>query len=172
MCRELLCNLNFRPWYKSFVSLADDPPDVMYRRARFEVKEILDQGRKRHKEYQDALYRALKATDPSELLEHYSPEAITPEQVGNLIGDKLITLQNKYPSKTKASLDLLFYVNLINIHLQQGSMPPTSSFSAFGWRSISAVFGIGALVFFADHKAPRFLRDYAGTLSLKRSRYG
>lgn len=37
---------------------SDEPADVVYREARFQVKEILDEGRKRGDEYKESLRKA------------------------------------------------------------------------------------------------------------------
>src|SRR5262249_3318362 len=46
-----------------------DPPDIIFRHASFEVKEVLDPGRRRHDEYKQALSKAIAANDPIELIE-------------------------------------------------------------------------------------------------------
>lgn len=48
VCLELVQNLGIAYDETEIVSPENDPPDVIFRDARFEVKEILDQGRKRH----------------------------------------------------------------------------------------------------------------------------
>lgn len=50
-----------------------DPPDVFFKDANFEVKEIMDSGRRRHAEYKRALARARVAMNAQELIEHYTP---------------------------------------------------------------------------------------------------
>ncbi|HVX56739.1 MAG TPA: DUF1780 domain-containing protein, partial [Candidatus Saccharimonadales bacterium] len=40
----------------------NDPPDVLFKDANFEVKEIMDSGRRRHAEYKEALAKARLAT--------------------------------------------------------------------------------------------------------------
>lgn len=62
----------------------DDPPDVLFRDARFEVKEIMDPGRKRHLEYRQALEIARRATSVKELLETFRPSDPTIKAVYDL----------------------------------------------------------------------------------------
>jgi len=62
-----------------------DPPDVIFREVRFEIKEILDPGRKRHSEYKHKLNKSYKATKPDDFLEEYTPIDLAPTQIGNLI---------------------------------------------------------------------------------------
>jgi hypothetical protein len=167
-CREFVLNMNMAAEADSFISPDVDPPDVVHREARFEVKEIMDRGRKRHAEFRDAFDRALKATDPSQLMKQYSPRDITPIDIGGLVDGRLRLLAKKYEPKLQSTLDLLFYVNLIDHHLKQGPMPLSSSFSTYGWRSISAVIGWAAIVFAAERDAPSFIREATGSITVRK----
>lgn len=167
-CREFVLNLNRDADAGSFVSLGDDPPDVTFLDARFEVKEIVDRGRRRHAEFRAALDRALMATDPSQLLTQYSPKDITPADIGTRIDGELNRLARKYEPKLRTTLDVLFYVNLIEHHLKQGPMPPASAFSQHGWRSVSAVIGWASLVYAAEKGAPAFIRSGVGSISVRK----
>ena len=167
-CREFVLNLNGDPDASPFVSPADDPPDVTFADARFEVKEIMDRGRRRHAEFRAALDRALKATDPSQLITQYSPKDITPADIEIRIVRELNKLAKKYEPRLIATLDMLFYVNLIEHHFKQGPMPQASKFSQYGWRSISAVTGWAGLVFAAEKGAPAFIRNRVGSIAVRR----
>ena len=46
VCTEFLKNIGLHYEPAEVVSRADDPPDVIFRKASFEVKEILDRGRR------------------------------------------------------------------------------------------------------------------------------
>ena len=170
VCREFVHNLNIRARKGSFKSPPDDPPDVLYRGCQFEVKEILDDERRRHDEYKDMLEKAWEATDPSELLKSYSPKFITPIQLGSKVLAKVDALSRKYEPRLKQSLDLVFYVNLLETSLEEGPMPAQSDFVRAGWRSVSALMGWGSLVFHARRAAPRLLRAAAGTVSVRKFR--
>ena len=167
-CRELLLNMNMTAEADSFISPEVDPPDVVYGEARFEVKEIMDRGRRRHAEFRAALDRAPEAADPSQSMKQYAPRDITPAEIGGLVEVRLERLAKKYEPKLQSTLDLLFYVNLIEHHLKKGPMPSSSSFSSYGWRSVSAVIGWGALVFAAEREAPTFIRDVAGSIAVRK----
>jgi Putative endonuclease, protein of unknown function (DUF1780) len=170
VCREFVHNLNVRARKGSFKSPPDDPPDVLYRGCQFEVKEILDAERRRHDEYKDMLAKALEATDPSALLKMYSPKFITPIQLGSKVVAQVAALSRKYEPRLRQSLDLVFYVNLLETSLEEGPMPAQSDFDRAGWRSVSALMGWGSLVFHARRAAPRLLRKAAGTVSLRKFR--
>ncbi len=168
VCLELVQNLGIAFNETEIVSPENDPPDVVFRDARFEIKEILDPGRKRHAEYKAALQTALTVTDPQDLLNQYTPKDITPVQIGERVQAELVELKNHYPRAVCEGMDLLFYVNLQEHHLKIGLMPSATDFGSFGWRSISAVLGWGALVFSAAPNAPSFLCAKAGTVTLRK----
>lgn len=167
VCAEFFRNLGVRHEDAEISTHADEPPDVVFRDARFEIKEILDPGRRRHAEYKADLEAALKATKPQDFLEHFTPEDITPAEIAARVQTELDRLESRFARATRAGLDILFYVNLLDHFLKSGPMPDAASFTAAGWRSISAVNGAGALIFFAADDAPSFLRDGAGRLSLR-----
>lgn len=170
VAREFVRNLNVRARESSFISPADDPPDVQYRGCRFEVKEALDPGRRRHQEYRDELARARAATDSSELLKQYTPKEISPHGVGELVLGQIQALSLKYEPRLKRSLDLLIYVNLLEHTLDGEEMPVWERFKDRGWRSISALVGWGSLVFCAEQDAPRLLRVNERKLVVRRGR--
>jgi len=170
VCREFVHNLNTLAREASFISPASDPPDVEYRGCRFEVKEILDPGRRRHQEYRDRLAEAMKATRVRDLLRTYSPKPISPCEVGDLVHKECQALARKYEPKLIRTLDLIFYVNLLEATLEGEEMPESQHFAALGWRSVSALIGWAGLVFSASPSAPRLLRNAAGSLSVRKGR--
>lgn len=165
VCLTFLENLGIEFDETEVVSPDDDPPDVVFRDARFEIKDVLDPGRHRHTDYKDELRKALETPDPQDLLRQFTPKDITPLQVGDRILTELKRLDDHYAPSVRANLDLLFYVNLIEHFLKVGPMPMTTTFSPFGWRSISAILGWGSLVFFAAVGAPSLLQSRVGTLT-------
>jgi hypothetical protein len=161
---ELLRNFDLEFDQSGIRSSTEDPPDVLFRDAKFEVKELMDPGRERHKELKLAAARAEGVTDPQDLLTPYTPKGITPTEVAGLVAERLDELQLKYPQAVRQSLDCLIYVNLVEHVLEAGPMPPPADFAKFRWRSISAVFGWDSLVFSAGTDAPTFLRERCGQL--------
>src|SRR5260221_5109724 len=49
-----------------------EPPDMNFRGARFEIKEMLDRDRRRHDEYRQKLRKPVTAKSPSQLSRHYT----------------------------------------------------------------------------------------------------
>src|SRR5260221_391292 len=110
--REYLSNLGLSVAESELVSSPQDPPDVLYLDASFEIKEILSDGRRRHQEYKEALHKAIEATAPGDLAEMFTPRDVTVSDVCALILKEATALaKEKYPPAVRKSLDLLFYVN-------------------------------------------------------------
>jgi hypothetical protein len=66
VAESFIQNLNIGYEESEFYSPEKDPPDVVFRDLAFEVKEILDPGRRRHDEYKEELENARKATNAQE----------------------------------------------------------------------------------------------------------
>ena len=139
-----------------------DPPDVLFRTAQFEVKEIQEPDRRRHAEYKEALKTAITASRAEELIEHFEPRDITPAEIGFLVVDKLSELAVKYPDAVKGQNDLLLYVNLDDKYFKTGPVPSADRFAKFGWRSVSVFENEVAIVLQVGDDAPEFLRVYEG----------
>lgn len=170
ICHEFIQNLGLTYGEQEVATPNDEPPDVVFRDCRFEIKELLDPGRRRHQEYKASLQKALEATDPQDLLKEFSPKDITPHQIGDRILNALETLQKHYAPSTRRHLDILFYVNLQEHFLKVGPMPSPHFFAPYGWRSVSAIIDRGALVFFAGPDAPGALVSSVGRLVQRKPR--
>ena len=162
VAEEFLVNLGIEPQVESIVSATDEPPDVLFRDARFEIKEIMDPGKRRHAEYKESLRRAKEAKSVEELFETYTPKDITYTELCKLISEALPNIRPYAPS-TQRELDLLFYVNLEEVHgYVSAEIAASDLFQDYGWRSISFVSGPLAVVLFATERAPLFLRENQG----------
>ena len=143
--------------------MPDDPPDVLFSDAKFEVKEIMDAGRPRHAEYKRALAKARTATKAQELLEHYTPRDATLTEICELITDNAMSWAKHYDQKLCASLDLLCYVNLQDVMgLAEIPHPDATALRALSWRSVSFMMGRRACVIVAREGAPEFLKPAVG----------
>jgi Putative endonuclease, protein of unknown function (DUF1780) len=147
------------------VSEPDEPPDVRFGDARFELKELMDPGRRRHQEYRDSLVKAHSATDLAELLEPFTPQDATTSEVYADVFGVASGLLRKYPPSTCANLDLLFYINYKDVMgLTELPFPDVTELRAQPWRSVSFILGHRACVLVARPDAPTFLRAVQGTI--------
>ena len=141
-----------------------EPPDIRFRDARFEIKEMLDEGRKRHLEYREKLEKAERATSLRELGRQYTPKDLTFQDIGEHVIGTLKTASKHYAPQVVKGLDLLIYANLLERHVVLDSPVPNASlFTGFGWRSVSITRGSVACVLCAREDAPRFLLRRIGS---------
>ncbi|TAM45550.1 MAG: hypothetical protein EPN55_07940 [Gammaproteobacteria bacterium] len=161
---EFLMNLGFCFTEREVRSVRQDPPDVQFRDAAFEIKEILTEGRRRHQEYKENLDKAVRATKPSDLLEDFTPRDTTISDVYVRILKEATTLANeKYPLTVRKELDLLFYVNLNDVFgLIETPFPDTASLTSLNWRSVSFLMGYRSCTLVAEEHAPNFIKDARG----------
>ena len=168
--RELLLNLGQRFVESDIVAVSrtDEPPDVRYKNARFEVKELYDKGRTRDREFKAALEAAKAATTCAELysLEEYEPITVTLAQVLSAVESLEADHSQRYDRALVPTLDLLIYHNLTDVMgLIEKPYPDTTSLQAQNWRSVSVVMGHRALVFCASASAPLFLGAAVGRVA-------
>ena len=162
---EFLTNLHFGADESEVFALESDPPDVIFRDASFEVKEILDSGRRRHDEVKAARRRAT-AKEGRLPAEMYTAEDLTPTDAGILVLAELNRLDEKrYLLGQRETIDLLFYINKLKHWFEDGPMPGPELFESFGWRSVSAVVDTQqSLVFHSRFDAPAFLVENMGVV--------
>jgi hypothetical protein len=145
-----------------------DPPDIRFGLAAFEVKEVLNVGRRRGDEYNAWLEAARRATTYKELwaLSPYNPRDIT---IADLLNEvervSLALVGKKYPVATTRALDLLIYYDLTDVMgLVEKPFPTDVVARLEGWRSVSVVMSYRAIVFLATPSAPGFLRRAVGSV--------
>ncbi|MBP0635768.1 DUF1780 domain-containing protein [Cupriavidus sp. AcVe19-6a] len=158
-------NLGIIPAKGEIISIKQDPPDVAFRNARFEIKEILDPGRRRHAEYKQELERAQNITEAKDLLRPFTPKDMSLGEIYRLCQKGAASL-DKYSSDFKRGTDLLLYVNLRHVmDVTEQPYPDTTELEATGWRSISFVMGRRSGCFYARPDAPGFIRQAVGRVS-------
>lgn len=159
-------NLRISHTESEIISPDDDPPDVVFRNARFEIKEILDPGRRRHDEYKAELERVKTVADPKDLPRMFTPKDVSLSDIYRRCEESTLALESKYPVAVRSRLDLLFYVNLKHIFkVIEFPYPNTSCLEKTGWRSVSFVMGQRSCCFFAHSDAPDFIRQTVGHVS-------
>lgn len=166
--QTFLENMNIEHSEEEVISPDQDPPDVVAFGGAFEVKEILDPGRKRHKEFKDELKRVIKITNPHDLLTSFRPKDSSITEIYQRCLTEAKKLNSKYAHRDRKSMDLLFYVNLKHIFgVHEEPYPDVSEIQDFGWRSVSFVKGQIACCFYASEEAPEWLREVVGNIRHK-----
>ena len=161
-CSLFLGNLGipFNETQLKSVPKGEEPPDVTFADACFEVTEVLDQGRQRDREYK-AIWKLVESSGDLAHAAHLAElKDIVPTEIGERARG---AAENKpYDPATKVGLDLLVYVNLTEHSFRAGAMPNPLFFAPLGWRSLSVLFCWVSLVFYAAPTAPPFLQERAG----------
>ena len=166
VCQRLLQALNIDHRLEEFSAAEQEPPDVLFREASFEVFFVLDEGRRLNDEWRAELERRRSAFSLKQLVRREAkPRRIPAAELQARLGPTLRKKAHNYSERglDLGELDLLAYVNLkravpdFNSHF-----PPPTEFLRQGWRSLSLVGPTFARVLFAHPDAPDFLRGNLG----------
>ncbi|MBD9414067.1 DUF1780 domain-containing protein [Pseudomonas sp. PDM16] len=165
VCQRLLTALNLRHRLEEF-STGNEPPDVLFHDASFEVFFVLDKGRRLNDEWKEELQRRRSALSLSQLLRREPrPRRIPASELQARLGPTLRKKAHNYLERglDLGELDLLAYISLKREMLDlNSSFPPPSEYLRQGWRSLSLVGPNYARVLFAHRDAPEFLRRNLG----------
>lgn len=166
VCQRLLQALNVSHQLEEFSAASQEPPDVVFREASFEVFFVLDEGRRLNDEWRAELERRRNAFSLSQLVRREAkPRRIPTAELQARLAPTLRKKAHNYRERglDLGELDLLAYVNLkravpdFNSHF-----PPPTEYLRQGWRSLSLVGPTFARVLFAHPDAPDFLRSNLG----------
>ncbi len=166
VCQRLLQALNVRHHLDEFGVSGQEPPDVLFREANFEVFFVLDQGRRLNDEWRAELDRRRSAFSLSQLVRRETrPKRIGAAELQARLAPTLRKKAHNYLERglDPGELDLLAFVSLkravpdFNSHF-----PPPTEYLRQGWRSLSLVGPTFARVLFAHPDAPAFLRNNLG----------
>jgi hypothetical protein len=168
VCADFLRALGiaFSPEDLISVAQGDSPPDVIFGEARFEVREALDEGRRRHAETRARL-ECLKGAKGIEdtLLPNRTKKPLSYTKVYAVVTEALIEKYERYKRRgiELSGLDALVYVNLLDSFLTPNfSRPAYAALLAQGWRSVSFFLFHYTHVIYATEEAPEFLKRFSG----------
>ena len=165
VCQRLLQAFNISHRLDEFGS-GQEPPDVQFREANFEVFFVLDEGRRLNEEWRDEVERRRSAFSLSQLVRrHRRPRWLSAGDLQARLGPTLRKKAHNYRERglDLGDLDLLAYVSLKRDVLDLNShFPPPTEYLRQGWRSLSLVGPTFARVLFAHPDAPDFLRSNLG----------
>jgi len=135
-----------------------EPVDVAALSCRFQVTEVLDACRQRHREYRQRLQDTEAAQSATELREPWStPVPMSNSELNHTVASRL---QNKTAHR---DIDALVYMNLRGRFLLPLFEPePFVDLGPLGWRSVSAVMVPYAVVLHVEAAAPVALRRAVG----------
>lgn len=143
------------------VAPSSEPVDVSFREARFQVREILQQERRRGDEWK--LKTRLQSMDDA-LVTWKRPTPMSIEELTAIITQALDAKAQRYGRSQCSRLDALVYVNLTFTRFLQPDTAPgnISGLAAQAWRSVSLIFPPYGIVLSATSDAPGFLQQLLG----------
>jgi hypothetical protein len=136
-----------------------EPVDVWFRDARFQVTEILDEGRPRNREIKQRAGRITKAKSLEELIEPglISSLPMSTDELVGLVSARAREKEQRYGGDC-SGIDLLVYVNLLGRHVfPSESLPQFPKEGHACWRSVSVIVEHFGAVLWAADDAPTFL---------------
>jgi hypothetical protein len=150
------------------VSSNDEPVDVLFRAARFQIRDIVG-NRLRGKESVEREQRYQAAETVSDVMDPYTPSTAIPfDRAAKMVADALDGKARHYAPASTATLDALVYVDLPNAHLWPLTSGPTPSvteeLNRQGWCSVSMLCLPYGAVLSATANAPKFLTSKSGLI--------
>jgi hypothetical protein len=143
-------------FHENELTAAEEPADVKFRKARFQVKEVMQAERQRMTEYVEELARVRKAKRRTELLTQYAPIDASLREIVDRSVERSRQLVHKYGPRERQNLDLVCYFNFLGVHEVLASFDTPTQVD---FRSLSVVSNRFRLVLYAQSGAPPFLRD-------------
>ena len=166
VCQRLLQGLNIPYHSEDFLQASQEPPDVLFGDARFEVFFVLDEGRRLNDEWRAELQRRRSAYSLSQLVRREArPKRIPASKLLQRLGPTLHKKATNYKERDidLGQLDIIAFSSLKREVLDLNShFPPPTEYLRQGWRSLSLVGPTFARVLFAHPDAPDFLRNNLG----------
>jgi hypothetical protein len=158
VARRLVSSLGIAFQDEEF-KLGEEPSDVLFRSAHFQVKEMLNEGRKRTQELKEKLKRAKAAESFTELQEHYTPQDITFTEIVERCAKFVNDITNHYGPRERNNTDLICYFNYVDYH-ETNAVKIENGNNAF--RSFSIVSNRFCAVVKTAEDAPNFLSENIG----------
>lgn len=166
VCQRLLQGLNITYATEEFLPVSQEPPDVLFRDANFEVFFVLDEGRRLNDEWREELQRRRSAFSLRQLVRREArPKRIRAPELLTRLGPTLRKKAHNYLERglDLSTLDMVAFASLKREALNLNShFPPPTEYLRQGWRSLSLVGPNSARVLFAHPGAPDFLRAHLG----------
>ena len=166
VCQRLLQGLNIPYHSEDFLQAGQEPPDVLFGDARFEVFFVLDEGRRLNDEWRAELQRRRSAYSLSQLVRREArPKRIPASKLLQRLCPTVHKKATNYKERDidLSQLDIIAFSSLKREVLDLNShFPPPTEYLRQGWRSLSLVGPTFARVLFAQPDAPDFLRNNLG----------
>ncbi len=169
VCAAFLRCLGVNFHVKEIVAKKNDPPDVVFSSANFEIRELYEVGRKRHDEYRDRLKELKQSKSINDTLISIEwPKPITYGFIFAGLESALSSKAKKYGAEKCSSLDALVYVTFPQKFLDiKSKIPNSTRIEGQGWRSVSFIIPPFGHVVSCREDAPEFIKKLEGKTCMK-----
>ena len=164
VCRAFLRTLGLRFSDREIIAPCEEPADVCFRDARFQVRDHLA-GRRPGDDWKQRQTRWDKARRISDMLEPVTwPTPMRRVELVNAVTDALESKSKKYGLHGCSRTDALVYADITStrVLVPRSIAHDVSRVQRQGWRSVSVLFPPYGIVLIARDSAPTFLRNLAG----------
>lgn len=164
VCRAFLRTIGLRFTDTEIIAPCEEPADVCFRDARFQVRDLL-MGRRRGNEWKQRQTRWNNARRVSETLEPVTwPKPMRRFELVNAVTEALESKSTKYGPSGCAKTDALVYADITGTRflMRRSMVQDLTGLDRQGWRSVSVLFPPHGIVLLARDTAPEFLRQLVG----------
>lgn len=170
VCRAFLRTLGIPFKDTEIIASTNEPVDVIFRKARFQVTDILEPDQRRGDIWKEIQHKCETANSIYEAIEINPLPNTAPVYLNTLIPEITMALSKKAKKYGVAcqDLDMLIYLDLRKRFLaEEAAVPNVASLKAQGWRSVSLLFPPYGVVLFVKLEAPDFLKAAEAKLHAK-----
>ena len=164
VCRAFLRSVGVRFSEVELVAPCQEPADVCFREARFQVRDLL-LGRRRGEEWKARQARWNKARSVAGTRERTTwPSPMRRAELVDCVTRALENKSKKYGLSGCADTDALIYADITasRFLMRRSTAQDLSRLKAQGWRSVSVLFPPYGIVLLTRDAAPDFLRQVVG----------
>jgi hypothetical protein len=164
VCRAFLRTIGLQFADREVIAPCDEPADVCFRDARFQVRDHLA-GRRRGDEWKQRQTQWGKVRRISDVLAQVTwPTPMRRVELLNAVSDALKSKSERYGLKGCSTTDALVYADITDTRflMPRSVARDDSRLSEQGWRSVSVLFPPYGVVILARDSAPAFLRRLVG----------
>ena len=164
VCRAFLRAVGVRFADTEIVAPCDEPADVSFRDARFQVRDEL-MGRRRGDEWKQREQRWNKARRIRDTRESVTwPTPMKKAELVDFVAEALEAKSKKYGCAGCATIDALVYADITSSRflVRRSLAKDLRRLESQGWRSVSVLFPPYGIVLLARDAAPTFLRQLVG----------
>ncbi len=164
VCRAFLRSVGLRFTEAEIVAPCEEPTDVCFRHARFQVRDLL-MGRRRGDEWKQRQAKWNKARRVSDTSESVTwPKPMRRFELVNAVTEALESKSKKYGLSGCAKTDALIYADITGTRflMRRSVAQDLTLLESQGWRSVSVLFPPYGIVLMTRDTAPEFLRHLVG----------